>query len=391
MPGSPRQGDVGTAAALPCAAGRGAALWARLLLAAGLALGAEEDACDCSAALDYEAFRAAPAPAACCLNFTGSAVGLLAWDTLGQVRGLRELHLAHCGIAAVSGTAAGPPGLEVLRLGHNRLQTLPDGFLADAPRLRVLDLEDNRLQALPGSFLRASAGIQEVSLGFNALTALPAGIFQPSLLRLGLANNSWHCSCALLSGLRRLPRAVSDGASRCHTPERYRGVELWEAPAHELCQAPDLTALAVCLPLLGASLAVAWCICRRRRKAAQGPRECHVTTVAWAPKLPATPTRSQGLPKPSATLPEGDGDLYEEVEMPPALVPGSTSSLWMEPVAEETAGGPEAERLSMSEVLRDSAAREKLYRSQTAEYYSLVPGLELDDSDPPEYESVELG
>ncbi|XP_019383866.1 PREDICTED: chondroadherin-like protein [Gavialis gangeticus] len=285
MPGSPCQGDVGTTSPLPCAAGRRAALWARLLLAVGLALGAEEDACDCGAALDYEAFRAAPAPAACCLNFTGSAVGLLAWAALGQVQGLRELHLARCGIAAVSGAATGPPALEVLRLGRNRLQTLPDGFLADAPRLRVLDLEGNRLRALPGSFLRASAGIQEVSLGFNALTALPAGVFQPSLRRLGLANNSWHCSCALLSGLRRLPQAVSDGASRCRTPERRAG------------------------------------------------------------------------------------------------------GLGTEPAGEEPAGGPEAERLSMSEVLRDSAAREKLYRSQAAEYYSLVPGLEPDDS----YESVELG
>lgn len=48
------------------------------------------------------------------------------------------------------------------------------------------------------------------------------------------------------------------------------------------------------------------------------------------------------------------------------------------------------EAVSVSEVMRDSTDREKAYMTQSTKYYSLVPGLEIDDSDHGEYESVDL-
>lgn len=50
----------------------------------------------------------------------------------------------------------------------------------------------------------------------------------------------------------------------------------------------------------------------------------------------------------------------------------------------------ELDALSVTEVMRDSADREKAYLTQSTEYYSLVPGLQLDDSDHGEYDNVDL-
>uniref|UniRef100_A0A8C6ZR09 LRRCT domain-containing protein n=1 Tax=Nothoprocta perdicaria TaxID=30464 RepID=A0A8C6ZR09_NOTPE len=128
----------------------------------------------------------------------------------------------------------------------------------------VLYLDRNQLQELPESFLRASTQVQEVYLGFNALTFLPAGLLRPSLLQLQLSNNSWDCSCALLSTLRSWPSLHVELV--CHTPERYRGADLQSIPRDELCHSHSLTALFICLPLLLILASVACCFCRRKRK-----------------------------------------------------------------------------------------------------------------------------
>lgn len=61
------------------------------------------------------------------------------------------------------------------------------------------------------------------------------------------------------------------------------------------------------------------------------------------------------------------------------------------PRAEELGGSePEVDTVSVSEVLKDSADREKIYMSQSTNYYNLVPGIELEDSDNVEYENIDL-
>lgn len=60
------------------------------------------------------------------------------------------------------------------------------------------------------------------------------------------------------------------------------------------------------------------------------------------------------------------------------------------PRAEELGSEPEVDTVSVSEVLKDSADREKIYMSQTTRYYNLVPGIELEDSDNLEYETIDL-
>uniref|UniRef100_A0A8C8VPV4 LRRCT domain-containing protein n=1 Tax=Pelusios castaneus TaxID=367368 RepID=A0A8C8VPV4_9SAUR len=398
-------------------------LWGRLLLTARLALGTVEEVCNCSTAIAFPDFQAASALEMCCLNFTETPIDSLDWSLFGGVTGLRELYLSRCGIMDIVNATHAPIRLEILHLDHNRLEKLPDSFLVDAPQLRVLRLDSNKLRELPSSFLRASTQIQEINLGFNDLGSLPPGVFKPSLLRLGLSNNSWDCTCPLFSALEKYPReppikdALGTGVV-CSTPAHYRGLNIRDIRKQELCQAHSLTALFICLPLVAVSALVIWCYCRQKKKmdyALSHRPECHLATVErnGAKELPAAPTESeknvllknQVLLKPSTALLGSSRDLYEEVEIElgasdDSLVLVNEGCLSQElctegaPLAAATGaltgGEPEAETESVTEVLKDSVDREKLYLSQAVDYYSLVPAIELEDSDHQEYESVDL-
>ncbi|XP_075364754.1 uncharacterized protein LOC142412804 [Mycteria americana] len=402
-------------------------LWGSLLLAAGLALDPAPQSCNCTEPMDFQAFREAPLPESCCLNFTSSNITHLDWGALVEVQGLRELYLSHCSITDISNAQGVPPALEVLHLSHNLLESLPGSFLEDAPNLRVLYLDSNQLQELPKSFLKASTQVQEVYLGFNALTFLPASLLKPSLLQLQLSNNSWDCSCALLSNLESWPSLVTQVI--CHTPERYHGVDLQSIPRDELCHSHSLTALFICLPPLLILASITWCFCRQKRKtnySLQSRSQSHPamaergsTPVPAEPhhyvpyELPAAPSEtekkgllgSQVLLQPSVDLLDSSRDLYEEVEIQvgspsSSQVPAHKGRQGMgpgrqqdtpAPRAEELGGSePEVDTVSVSEVLKDSADREKIYMTQSTNYYNLVPGIELEDSDNLEYENIDL-
>ncbi|XP_038269500.1 SLIT and NTRK-like protein 1 [Dermochelys coriacea] len=410
-------------------------LWGGLLLAARLALGTVEEACNCSTVMAFSDFQAAPALQTCCLNFTWIEIRSLDWSLFGGVTGLREIYLSHCGILDIVNAPGAPIMLEILHLDHNRLEKLPESFLEDAPRLRVLRLDSNKLHKLPKSFLRASTQIQEVNLGFNELASLPSSVFKPSLTKLGLSNNSWDCTCTLFSDLEKYPREPPSGDMQgsvmvCSTPERYRSMDIRDIGKKELCRAHSLTALFICLPLVVILALVAWCFCRQKRKTGYGlscSPECHLATTERNGgkglaehhhyiqcELPTAPTeseknmllRNQILLKPSTALLGSNRDLYEEVEiklgaLDDSLVLVNDGSLDLEtgpegapPVvaaAEELAGSElEAETVSVTDVLKDSVDREKLYMSQAVDYYNLVPAIELEDSDHQEYENVDL-
>lgn len=99
--------------------------------------------------------------------------------------------------------------------------------------------------------------------------------------------------------------------------------------------------------------------------------------------------RNQLMLRPSSTLLDSTRDIYEEVE----VKLGSVDSLAPPPSTcstEGAAGKQDLDTVSVSEVMKDSADREKAYLTQSTEYYSLVPGIEIEDSDHGEYESVDL-
>ncbi|XP_069718263.1 uncharacterized protein [Phaenicophaeus curvirostris] len=404
--------------------GAGLGVASLLLLAASFALDPAPQSCDCTEPRDFQAFREAPLLESCCLNFTGSNITRLDWGVLVRMQGLRELYLSHCGITNISHAQGVPPALEILHLSHNLLESLPGSFLEDAPNLKVLYLDNNQLRDLPESFLKASAQVQEVYLGFNALTFLPAGLLKPSLLQLQLSNNSWDCSCALLSNLEGWLSVATEVI--CHMPERYRGMELQSIPRDELCHSHSLTALFICLPPLLILASVTWCFCRRKRKtnySLQSRSQSHpaagergsvlVPVESHHYELPAAPSEtekkvllgSQVPLQPSADPLDSGRDLYEEVEIQvgspscsqvpthegqQGTGPGRQRDTPALRAEELGVNEPEVDTVSVSEVLKDSADREKIYMSQSTDYYNLVPGIELEDSDNLEYENIDL-
>ncbi|XP_033008159.1 uncharacterized protein LOC117048447 isoform X2 [Lacerta agilis] len=404
-------------------------LFGVVLLARELVLGALEETCNCSAEVDFQELQTKLAPEMCCLNLTRTKINSLDWSIFARTVGLRELYLSNCGISDIINAENGSSTLEILHLDNNQLSWLPDGFLRNAPSLRLIHLESNQLQKLPESFLKESNQIQEIHLAFNNLSSLPSGIFKPSLHTLGLSNNSWHCTCNLLEDLEKCLPAPFNAEVTCSTPERYHGMNLGDIPKQEVCRNHSLTALFVCLPVVAILVLVTWCFCRRQKKTSYHPhagKECRLATVerngakepgdhhCYIPcELPMASAaeseknillRNQVLLKPSAALLGSSRDLYEEVEIKlgasdDSLVKANGESLEQDKsgskkltVAEEgyTGGESEAETVSVTDVLKDSADREKLYMNQSVDYYNLVPGIELEDSDHMEYENVDL-
>ncbi|XP_034270864.1 SLIT and NTRK-like protein 6 isoform X1 [Pantherophis guttatus] len=402
-------------------------LFGGMLLATKFTFGAMEKTCNCSTDISFQKFRTKLAPEICCLNFTRTKIDTLDWSIFAGTVGLKELHLSNCDISHIKNVSVGSFSLEILYLDHNKLNWLPDNFLKHAPSLRVIHLENNQLQNLSESFLETSNHIQEIYLDFNNLSSLPSGIFKPSLLTLGLSHNSWDCTCNFLEHLGKYILSSFDIV--CHTPEHYYGINIKNISKAELCQTHRLTALFICLPLVAVLVLVTCYFCKHKKKtkrktgyALHDRKECQLATVEkngtnrsddhqcsippimdvnCAAGSENNLLRNQILLKPSTALLESSRDLYEEVEIKLGASDDSLTCRNLDqeklgttkPVTEEEEtidGEPEAETLSVTDVLRDSADRERLYMNKSVDYYNLVPGIELEDSDHMENENVNL-
>ncbi|XP_036410545.1 leucine-rich repeat, immunoglobulin-like domain and transmembrane domain-containing protein 1 [Megalops cyprinoides] len=409
-------------------------LWSFLLAV----MGREAAGCECPKATFLTRFPPEAPPESCCLNYSGSSLGRVEWGVFSDLSSLEVLDLSDCNITHVLGASASPPSLRELYLGGNELRGLPKHFLSDASSLRLLDLRGNLLERLPGDFLQGSGLIRELWLDSNRLQILPRSVFKASLEHLELSNNPWACACPLVEELQR-PRLHADrgngssswqdvvGNLTCASPVGLAGRSVWTVPPSEVCQSPGLTALFILLPLLLIlALVLCWC-CGRKRKRKEGS----FRPAKWAPEVVTTQhngsdrDRRPNRPKPCQTESPGSGrrdallknqlmlrpssdllsssrDLYEEVEVrlgsadslaPPAsqdAPAGANPELQEGPDASEEDDRADPETVSVTEVMKDSADREKAYLTQSTEYYSLVPGLSLEDSDQGEYESVDL-
>ncbi|XP_066454103.1 uncharacterized protein [Eleutherodactylus coqui] len=372
----------------------------------------------------------------CCVNLTLS-VSLLEWSLFSALRSVRVLDLSNSGIQEMTDSEGGRNQtlIEILYLDHNHLKELPEGFLSSAPNLRVLHLEFNELQHLPPSFLQASDLIQELHLSYNHLTSFPVRLLRPTLATFGFLNNSLDCACALYDQLEPMfhandTRLLLDDVV-CASPKDTKGQKILEIPRASVCRSHSLTVALICIPLVVLALLLCWYVCCRRQKGAYGNprRECSLVTVErngagnmgeyhhYEPRHNFQKDRREQdlhqfkdpiLLRPSADLLGSNRDLYEEVEIQPgtsadSLVnsggqEGQEAAGLMLAVEEEEEEGEEelkpdeaeVETVSVTEVMKDSSDREKLYLNQTTDYYSLVPEIELEDSDHCEYESVDL-
>ncbi|XP_024137599.1 peroxidasin [Oryzias melastigma] len=369
----------------------------------------------------------AAAGGGCCVNYSGSAFSHVLWSVFSNHTNIEILDLSNCNISFIHSQGKVPSSLQKVYLDGNRLTVLPRNFLASQPNLTEVNLSKNLLQELPEGFLQDSNRLQRLYLQANQLRSLPEDVLQlPHLQRLELDGNQWDCSCLLLEGLSvggqtNRTSALQDlmGNLTCSSPWQVAGKMVWSLRQHDMCRPASLTALFIVLPLVILSaLLLCWCCGRKRKKKKEAPvfgsskkralaSSSHVQKHLTKQQPLAGERRNdgdcskQGILKnhqPSdqtPTLLDSSKDIYEEVE----IKVGSVESLpHCSSFTEGKQGsqGPdgaaqtqlELDTVSVTEVLKDSADREKAYMTQSTEYYSLVPGIELEDSDHAEYENV---
>uniref|UniRef100_A0A668AFA9 LRRCT domain-containing protein n=1 Tax=Myripristis murdjan TaxID=586833 RepID=A0A668AFA9_9TELE len=403
--------------------------WGVLLLFTLLVRNGLVDGCVCPAATVLAQFPSEIPAEVCCLNYSGSAFSHIPWPVFTNETNVEILDLSNCSISYINGTGVGASMLKEVFLNHNRLNTLPEDFLADQPSLRALHLGGNQLQELPEGFLRGSDNLQEVDLQGNQLSYLPGSVLQkPSLMRLGLDGNPWDCSCMLLESLEagshgNRTTSLHDlvGNLTCTSPMHLAGRVVWSVKLSNACRPPGLTALFILLPLLILSaLLLCWCCGRKKRKetstfSASKKRASSSNCNGQKHRAKQQPAalqstkagdgmnegilKNQLLLRPASTLLGSTRDIYEEVEIKLGSVeslPRASSHCSTSTEGRQGTQGPEGgnkaelDTVSVTEVMKDSADREKAYLTQSTEYYSLVPGIELEDSDHGEYESVDL-
>ncbi|XP_040000526.1 leucine-rich repeat-containing protein 26 isoform X2 [Xiphias gladius] len=394
-----------------------------LMVKTGLVVG-----CDCPAANVLSQFPSEVPAGICCLNYSGSAVSHVHWSLFTNETNIETLDLSNCNISSVHMSGKQASTLQKVYLGHNRLTTLPREFLAGQPSLMEVDLSGNLLQELPEGFLQDSDSLQRLYLQGNQLRLLPGSVLQkPSLQRLELDGNPWDCSCLLLEALEEGKKAnrttrLQDlvGNFTCFSPRHLAGRTVWSVRLSDACRPAGLTALFIVLPLLIlAALVLCWC-CGRKRKKKEAPvfspskkraSNSSCNGQKHRSKQPPAATeqnkagnggnegilKNQLLHRPASTLLGSTRDIYEDVEIKlgsveslPSRCSSSTTEGRQGSQEPDGASKTELDAVSVTEVMKDSAHREKAYLTQSTEYYSLVPGIELEDSDHGEYENVDL-
>lgn len=362
------------------------------------------DRCECPSSTITDQLPSQFSNETCCLNFTRSSLPRVSWAALSSASNLQILDLSFCNVTRIHDTAAGstPASLREIYLNQNKLKFLPQDFLADAVGLEVLDLGQNVLEELPVYFLKNAENLQVLILKRNLLESLPASILALPLQQMDLFGNPWTCSCSFMEifhsanqgNFSRLQGIV--GNLTCSSPESLSGRTVWSVHVDEVCRLSGLSALFILLPLFFlVLLMLCWC-CGRKEEKNDSPRFRPVRMKNGDLRDENTKNsvlKNQLMFRPSSALLGSTRDIYEEVEVKLGSVdslgpPPSTSS--GKEAKQELDSKQDLETVSVSEVMRDSADREKAYMTQSTKYYSLVPGLEIEDSDHGEYERVDL-
>ncbi|XP_030629690.1 leucine-rich repeat-containing protein 26 [Chanos chanos] len=392
-------------------------LWSFLMLYPVPVSGGKAEGCECSEATVFTDFPLDVPTDVCCLNYSGSTFGHVSWAAFSSSTKLQILDLSYCNISSIDYKATEGKAffLRELYLGYNRLTSLPADFLTNAGDLQMLDLRMNLLERLPEGFLQNSDRLLVLNLRGNQLSSFPSSMLRPSLQNLELSENPWACTCSLVEELQKSrhdnisSQETLVGNLTCAAPSSLAGRTVWSVQVSDVCRLPGLTALFILLPLLLlVGLVLCWCCGRKEKRkevptfgmahkkahsnrSGQGPR----VTKAVEATLPCETSKdamlkNQLMLRPTSTLLGSTRDIYEEVEIKLGSVdslarpPSSAASTEEGTIKRESQGlgsKQDLETVSVTEVMKDSADREKAYLTQSTEYYSLVPGIEIEDSD----------
>lgn len=361
----------------------------------------------------------------CCLNYSGSVFGHVRWSLFTNETNIEILDLSFCNVTSVDMTDKETSELQKVYLNNNRLIFLPNHFLSGQPRLTKVDLSENAIKELPDGFLQDSENLQELYLQGNELHFLPSSVLQkPKLQKLELDGNPWECSCLLLErveGGKKVNKTTKLEdllvGFTCISPWHLAGRTVLSVSLNDVCRPAGLTALFILLPLITLStLVLCWC-CGRKKDPPIITSKKKVPSSSYNAQKHETKQQPEDVKQNKLRLCASDANLEKHLHVyPVSTVLGSTRDLYEEeeiklgsvesiPQASlhcsistegkrvshpDSASKTMLDAVSVTEVMQDSADREKAYLAQSTEYYSLVPGFELDDSDQGEYETVSV-
>nr|XP_019961525.1 PREDICTED: platelet glycoprotein Ib alpha chain-like [Paralichthys olivaceus] len=178
---------------------------------------------NCTAA-GYSSIPGELEPTTKVLLFPRNLFSSLSWSSFKIFTDLYEIDLTGNQIPEVIPSAAPIlPTLSVLRLGWNRLRSIPDGSFTACPaltelhldnniinalsnhsfsglsKLEILELSSNHIKVLPELMLHPVPAIETLYLEFNQIKVMPNNWFstKEDVPYLYLSANPWVCSCSL--------------------------------------------------------------------------------------------------------------------------------------------------------------------------------------------------
>ncbi|NWZ09063.1 LRRC3 protein, partial [Agelaius phoeniceus] len=127
-----------------------------------------------------------------------------------------------------------PRDAVLLKLDANSITRIPSNAFRHLSHLREIDLSGNAIEHIDrAAFRGVAAGLRSLDLSGNRIRSIPKEALLALRAKLRLANNPWHCGCALQEVL---------GEARLD-PDSVRGITCHTAPRHEYVGKPLLQAL----------------------------------------------------------------------------------------------------------------------------------------------------
>ncbi|NXT70967.1 LRRC3 protein, partial [Chaetops frenatus] len=127
-----------------------------------------------------------------------------------------------------------PRDVVFLKLDSNSITRIPSNAFRHLSRLEEIDLSRNAIEKIDrAAFKGVAAGLRRLDLSGNRIRSVPKEALLALKAKLRLANNPWHCECALQEVLWE---ARLD-------PESVRGITCHTAPRQEYVGKPLLQVL----------------------------------------------------------------------------------------------------------------------------------------------------
>uniref|UniRef100_A0A8C4UDQ8 Leucine-rich repeat-containing protein 3 n=1 Tax=Falco tinnunculus TaxID=100819 RepID=A0A8C4UDQ8_FALTI len=189
-----------------------------------------------------------------------------------------------------------PKDAVFLKLDANSITRIPSNAFRHLSHLEELDLSRNAIEKIDrAAFKGVAAGLRTLDLSSNRIRSIPKEALLALNAKLRLANNPWHCECALQEVLweaRLDPDSVQD--ITCHTAprEEYVGkplLQVLDAGVNFCSVRQRTTDVAMFITMFGwFAMVIVYVICYVRHN-----REDACKHVDYLKSLPSAPSHAE--------------------------------------------------------------------------------------------------